>query len=98
MNRLEEAFKRFDQENPSIWTLFTRFAYDAANAGYATLSANFIFERIRWETTVVTRSTDEFKLNNNHRAYYARKWNAINARTGMPLFKLRAVKGDWNVI
>ena len=98
MNHLEEAFKKFDRDNPSIWNLFTRFAYDAAKAGYATLSAKFIFERIRWETTVVTRSNDDFKLNNNYTAYYARKWNRINAQTGVPLFKLRTVKGECDVI
>lgn len=32
-----------------------------------------IYEVMRWETTVTTNSSP-FRLSNNHRAFYARKW------------------------
>jgi hypothetical protein len=77
MNRLWREFLEFDAANPHVWELFERFAFEAIEAGHETLSASLICERIRWETTVVTTDT-EFKLNNNHRAYYARKFNSIH--------------------
>lgn len=68
---LRERFEKFHAENPKVWKLWVRFALEAINAGHKTLSASLIAERIRWETSVVTTG-DRFKLNNNHRAYYAR--------------------------
>ena len=71
---LTEKFQKFDQENPHIYNLFTRFAFEAIAAGHKTLSASLIVERIRWEVDVVTQSDDPFKINNNHRAFYSRKF------------------------
>jgi hypothetical protein len=84
MNLLQQEFEAFDAANPEVWRLFCRFAAEAVAAGNLTLSASLIFERIRWETLVVTRGAGEvaaveLKLNNNHRAYYARKYNATFA-------------------
>jgi hypothetical protein len=73
-NRLQREFDRFDEENPEVWSLFCQFAQQAINAGRTQLSASLITERIRWETTVVTNG--DFKINNNYRAYYARKFAA----------------------
>lgn len=94
MSDLQLAFEKFDRENPAVWGLFCDFANKAANAGHTTLSSSLIFERIRWETTVVTRCDAGFKLSNNHKPYYARKWNRQNQGNGMPLFVLKAVRGD----
>jgi hypothetical protein len=33
-----------------------------------------ITERIRWELYITTKSDDGFKINNNHRAFYSRKF------------------------
>jgi hypothetical protein len=94
MTHLEKNFEKFDRENPAIWKLFEEFAKQCACAGHVTLSASLITERIRWETTVVTRSDDGFKICNNHRAYYARKWNLMYMGTPMPIFRTRAVLGE----
>lgn len=71
---LAEQFERFDSENPSVWTLFKRFALEAIAAGKKHLSVSLIVERIRWEAIVTTSETD-YKVNNNHRAFYARKFH-----------------------
>ena len=75
MSELQREFDAFDAQNPSVWELFVRFASEAISAGHIHLSASLIVERIRWETQVATRSKDDLKINNNHRAYYARKFN-----------------------
>lgn len=90
---LRDEFEKFDRENPEIWKMFCRFAGEAMAAGHTVLSANFIFERIRWETTVVTSSPEGFKVNNNHRAYYARKFNA-ECPNANGQFDTRAVRGE----
>lgn len=71
---LEIEFKEYDKANPQVWDYFCRFAFEAIEAGRVTLSVSLIIERIRWEVFVVTKSNDGFKINNNHRAFYARKF------------------------
>lgn len=44
------------------------------NAGFKHYSVNGIFERIRWETDVWATGPDQFKIGNNHRPFYARRW------------------------
>ena len=48
------------------------FTFDVINRGYNNYSINSVFERIRWHTDIETKCEREFKLSNNHRAYYAR--------------------------
>ena len=71
---LTKQFQEYDQNNPHVWHLFKRFAKEALDAGHKVLSASLIVERIRWEVNVVTYSNDPFKVNNNHRAFYSRKF------------------------
>lgn len=80
MTVLESRFLEFHLRNPQVYTLFDRFAKEAIRAGRTTLSAGLIFERIRWETQVLTTDPD-YKLNNNHRAYYARLWTNNHPKT-----------------
>ena len=94
MNHLRREFDEFDAANPDVWKMFVRFAQDAIRAGHTSLSASLIVERIRWETQIVTRSSaDDFKVNNNHRAYYARKFNALYSSSGGK-FSTRCATGE----
>lgn len=70
---LRERFEQYDTMNPHVYGLFRRFALEAVDAGNTALSASLICERIRWEVQVVTRG-DQFKINNNYRAFYSRKF------------------------
>ena len=74
MNRLQEKFEKFDSDNPHVWALFVKYTMDAIHTGRKSYSAYVIFERIRWHTEIETNSQEPFKLNNNHRPYYARKF------------------------
>lgn len=71
-DQLDAAFRRFHVDNPRIWVLFERFAFEVIHAGHEHYSSSAIFERIRWEIAIATRDPDGCKLNNNHRAFYAR--------------------------
>jgi hypothetical protein len=69
------AFEQFDRDNPLVWRAFKKYAFQMAHSQFGgKLSASLITERIRWEMIVETRSADPFKINNNFRAYYARKF------------------------
>ena len=71
---LREKFEQFDQENPHIWDLFKQFTFEAIRNGHRVFSIALVTERIRWETMVNTTDTD-FKLRNDYRAFYARKFH-----------------------
>jgi hypothetical protein len=82
-SKQRKAFDEFDAENPHVYELFCRFAFQAVARGYENFSARAIIHRIRWETAIET--TEAFpnpdsedggplKINNNHSPYYARKF------------------------
>jgi hypothetical protein len=70
--RLRAEFERFHAENPYVYSLFERFAFDAIRAGRKRFSAHAVIHRIRWYTQVETKSRDGFKINNNWFPFYAR--------------------------
>jgi len=75
-NNLQEKFDKFHADNPYVWELFKRFTFEAINKGYDNFSVALVAERIRWETLIETSDTD-FKLNNNYKAFYARKFHKV---------------------
>lgn len=76
-SRLEGEFWDFHKDNPRVYELFDQFTKYAIERGRTNFSVSVIIERIRWETTIVTAG-DDFKINNNFRAYYARLWMRNN--------------------
>lgn len=95
MKDLIAEFEKFDGENPRLWALFCRFCDQAITAGRRKLGVSLIIERIRWEVFITTKSDDDFKINNNHRAYYARKWLATHPEYP-GFFEIRRVrKSGW---
>ena len=76
--RLDEMrfqVKAFHSKHPEVWDLFVRFTKEILRRGFKHYSVNAIFERIRWEVDTVGRNDQyEFKLNNNYRAFYARRF------------------------
>jgi hypothetical protein len=73
MGKLEEAFWIFHQENPRVYEMLVKFAREwrRRRGPDAKLGIKELFERVRWEVSLVT-SDESFKLNNNHTAFYAR--------------------------
>ena len=74
---LKRAWWEWHKQNPHVWDLFQKYTFQAINRGYDHYSVNAIFERIRWHTDIETTG-DQFKINNNHRAYYARYFHHMH--------------------
>ena len=73
--RLIKEFKKFDNDNPHIWKLFVKFTKISYKSGLKKIGISLITERIRWEVNINSNKYyDTFKINNNHRAFYARKF------------------------
>ena len=69
--KVVDQFLTFHKENPEIYALFKRFAFEARAAGRKRFGAAAICERIRWHVAV-ERKNDDFKVNNNFRSCLAR--------------------------
>jgi hypothetical protein len=72
-SELEREFLDFHRENPRVYVLVCQFAQQAIDLGFEKYAIATIWEVLRWEVQTKTRDRD-FKLPNNHRAYYARLW------------------------
>jgi len=72
---MDVKFEEFHRENPLVYRALLRFARQVQAAGFDHYSINSLFERVRWHMNIETHAHDGFKLNNNHRAYYARMLN-----------------------
>ena len=72
---MNEQAEEFHKKYPRVSILFVKFTKEIIARGYQHYSVNAIFERIRWETDVPdVNGKTQFKLSNNHRAWYARKF------------------------
>ena len=77
MNRRDEMAEQcteFHRQHPDVWELFVRFTLEMIGRGFSNYSCNAIFERIRWEKDAGGNGATQFKLNNNYRALYARRF------------------------
>jgi len=65
-------YREYDERNPQIYEMFKRFTMEAVRRGRTRFSAEAVINRIRWETMI--SGDDEFKINNNIKPYYSRKF------------------------
>lgn len=86
------AFRRHHEENPHVYAKLREYALQARGAGRTRLGIAVIFERLRWHAAIET-TDEEYKLNNNHRAYYARLLMA-NEPDLRGMFELRTSRAD----
>lgn len=63
---------KFDADNPHVYVMFAGYARQALSSKRNRFGIAAIWEHMRWELAFNT-TEKEFKINNNHRAYYARK-------------------------
>lgn len=68
---VEDNFRRFHSDNPQVYRAFVTLALDHKSKGMPKWSAVSIFEVLRWSALQTTG--EEWLLNNNYRALYARK-------------------------
>jgi Uma2 family endonuclease len=85
-------FAKYDEDNPQIWEQFLRVAREAKRRGFVKYSAKGIFEIIRWETGA--HGNDQFKLNNNYHADYARKIMDLLPDEFGGFFRLRETRAE----
>jgi hypothetical protein len=69
------AFENFDAAHSEIWTVFLQFTFQLIRAGHNHYSARAVLHRIRWHMAVDHPVKTAFKVNNNHSAFYARKFH-----------------------
>ena len=70
--KLEIAFWKFHNANPRVYDKLVMYAKQWHRV-HEHGSINLLFERVRWDyMTDINRLDDGFRLNNNHRAFYAR--------------------------
>ena len=74
--QIREQVRNYHRDNPEVWELFKSFTLELIYSGRKHYSANAIFERIRWEKDLGNGGEAAFKLNNNYRAFYARRFMA----------------------
>lgn len=70
-SKLEASFWEFHRANPLVYSRLVGLATQWRESGVRKIGINALFERLRWEMSLRTHG-GEFKLNNNHRAFYAR--------------------------
>ena len=112
-DQMKKEFEEFHEANPRVYELFERFTFKIIERHYDHYGVSAVFERIRWHMTIDTTSTD-FKLNNNHRAYYARLFEtkhpehegffrkraltSANRKLNQPTLDERVAKTFWKAV
>ncbi len=71
---MREATQRYHQEHPEVWDMFVVYTKQMIGRGYDNYSAKAVFERIRWEMDAGGDGVNQFKVGNNHPAFYARRF------------------------
>jgi hypothetical protein len=89
---INRKFCLYDVENPHIWKEFQNLSFQLIERGFNKLSAELIYNQIRW-LKYMQHGNDGFKINNNFKAFYARKFmKEFPVYNG--IFELRKSKFD----
>jgi hypothetical protein len=69
----EERFLEFHRANPQVYRELVRFAREAKRYGKHVLGIRPLWERVRWELTIVTfDANSSFVFNDHYHSRYAR--------------------------
>ncbi len=90
---LDEQFTEFHHANPHVYGHILALAYRWKATGHDKCSMKRLFEVLRWEHGIDTRSDDGFKLNNSFTSRYARLIHA-NERELNGFFNTRSLEAD----
>lgn len=75
ITHLEKKFRDYHLNNPHVWREFEKLSWQLIRAGRTRFGAQMIIEVMRWNTAI-SAENDEFKINNNYAAHYARMFMA----------------------
>jgi hypothetical protein len=73
----QEKFHEFDRRNPEVFEEILRTARRLKTEGRRLFGMDAIISELRWDGPN-TKQTDRFKINDSHRAFYARKLQMID--------------------
>lgn len=74
ISRLEREFNDFHRQNPDVYLALVGMTRELKARGHKKIGIGMLFEVLRWQHYMSTDDPhSDFKLNNNYRAYYARK-------------------------
>jgi hypothetical protein len=93
-----ERFEKFHTDNPRVYATLVMLARQWIDrTGHSKLGVATLYERARWDIAISTNDPN-FKLNNDHRAFYARLI-MLQEPDLAGLFKLRRSEADaWAAI
>lgn len=63
----------FHEANPHVYRLLVQYAREMRAAGHRRVGIELLWNRMRWDWMLDTDSGDDFKLNQNFKAWYARR-------------------------
>ena len=69
---LQQRFERFHARNPHVYAALVAIARRMVKAGKSRIGIKQIYEVLRYERLIYTRSDDGHRLNNNFTSRYAR--------------------------
>jgi len=87
---LGREWLRWHTENPMFFEHFEEFTFQAINKGHTRLSGWLITNRVRWETTIVTRGND-YKIKNDYIALFSRLF-MVRHQKYVGFFKTKTMK------
>lgn len=85
---LREQVTEYHKKHPEVWELFVRFSFEMIERGFQHYSVSGIFERIRWEMDAGGDGVTMFKIGNNYKPFYARRFMKVYPETE-GFFRLR---------
>lgn len=73
MARTQKDFKKHLEENAEFYKVFVYFAHKARKS-MRTCGVELIFNQCRWWSTVEMQNEDLWKVNNDWKPFYSRKY------------------------
>ena len=77
-DELRERVNAFHREHPDVWRQFEELSLEAVRRGFKHYAAATIFELLRWRTPLGADGKEQFKLNCNYVAFYARRFMRLH--------------------
>lgn len=88
---IRQRFEAFHEANPQVYRELVHMTYQLKQHGRTRIGIKTLFETLRWRYWVETTSIDDFHLNNNFSAHYARLIMEQN-EWAKGMFQLRKVR------
>ena len=63
----------FHEKNPHVYGLLVMYARQAVAAGATRVGIELLWNRMRWDFLLRTEHDGDYKLNQNYKAWYARR-------------------------